>query len=180
MDEINVKADLAYKAGRIIGGSLDINDPTRTVFSIMVSSLFRKWSTIILLLPLGTSSAEQLLPTILAVITNVKQCNLLVQVISTDAYPLNVSLFNLLSLDQKLQPVVPHPADSTRSLYLIFDFVHLLKSIRNNWLNIKDHDKILKYPNFDDFQQVNIASFEDIRLLYREEQYKCAPNLLQD
>ena len=145
MDEIHVKADLTYKAGRIIGGSLDINDPTWTVFSIMVSSLFRKWSTIIRLLPLGTSSAEQLLPTILAVITDVEQCNLSVQVISTDAYPLNVSLFKLLSPDHKLQPVVPHPVDSTRSLYLIFDFVHLLKSIRNNWLNVKDHDKIANY-----------------------------------
>ena len=86
IDEIHVKADLTYKAGRIIGGSLDINDPTRTVFSIMVSSLFRKWSTIIRQFPLGTSSAVQLLPTILAVITDVEQFNLSVQVICTDAY----------------------------------------------------------------------------------------------
>ena len=127
------------------------------MFSIMVSSLFRKWSTIIRLLPLGTSSAKQLLPTILAVITDVEQCNLSVQVISTDAYPLNVSLFKFLSPEHKLQPVVPHPEDSTRRFHfssrfhLIFDFVHLLKSICNNWFNVKDHNKILKYPNFDHF-----------------------------
>ena len=124
--------------------------------------------------PLGSSSAQQLFPTIKFVINDIKQCNLSVQVISTDAYPLNVNLFKLFSPDHSLQPVVPHPLDSTSNLFLIFDFVHILKSIRNNWLNLKNHDKIFKYPNFDDFQQVDTASFEDIRLLYREEQYKCA------
>ena len=165
MDEIHVKSDLTYKSGKIIGGSLDPNDPTRTVFSIMVSSPFRKWSTIIRLLPLGSSSAQQLFPTIKSVINDIEQCNFSVQVISTDAYPLNVNLFKLFSPDHSLQPVVPHPLDSTRNLFLIFDFVHILKSIRNNWLNLKNHDKIFKYPNFDDFQQVDTASFEDIRLL---------------
>ena len=174
MDEIHVKSDLTYKSGKIIGGSLDPNDPTRTVFSIMVSSLFRKWSTIIRLLPLSSSSAQQLFPTIKSVINDIEQCSLSVQVISTDAYPLNVNLLKLFSPDHSLQPVVPHPLDFTRNLFLIFDFVHILKSIRNNWLNLKNHDKIFKYPNFDDFQQVDTASFEDIRLLYREEQYKCA------
>ena len=97
MDEIHIKPDLTYKAGKIIGGSLDPSDPTRTVFAIMVSSLFKKWSTIIRLLPLGTSSATQLLSTIKSVISDVERCNLSVQVISTDAYPLNVNLFKMLS-----------------------------------------------------------------------------------
>ena len=99
----------------------------------MVSSLFRKWSTIIRLLPLCTSSAQQLLPTILDEITDVEQCNLSVKVISTDAYPMNVSLFKVISHDHKPQLVIPYPGDSTRSMYLTFNFVHLLK--RNNCLN---------------------------------------------
>ena len=181
MDEIHIKPDLTYKAGKIIGGSLDPSDPTRTVFAIMVSSLFKKWSTIIRLLPLGSSSATQLLSTIKSVISDVERCNLSVQVISTDAYPLNVNLFKMLSPDNTLQPMVPHPFDPSRCLFLIFDFVHIMKSIRNNWLNVKNHDKTLQYPDFEDFQQVNNASFEDIRILYREEQYKCvklAPRLI--
>ena len=72
MDEIHVKSDLTYKAGKIIVDSLDPNDPTRTVFSIMVSSLFRKYSTIIRLLPLGSSSAQQLFPTIQSVINDIE------------------------------------------------------------------------------------------------------------
>ena len=77
--------------------------------------------------------------------------------------------------------MVPHPFDPSRCLFLIFDFVHIMKSIRNNWLNVKNHDKTLQYPDFGDFQQVNNASFEDIRILYLEGQYKCvklAPRLI--
>ena len=115
-----MKSDLTYKAGKIVGGSLDPNDPTKTVFSIMVSSLFRKWSTIVRLLPLGSSSAQKLFPTIQSVISDVEQCNLSVQVISTNAYPLNVNLFKLFSSDHTLQLVVQHPVDSTRNF--VFDF----------------------------------------------------------
>ena len=124
MDEIHVKSDLSYKAGKIVGGSLDPNDPTKTVFSIMVSSLFRKWFTIVRLIPLGSSSAGELCPTIQSLISDVEQCNLSVQVISADAYPLNVNLFKLFSSDHTQQPIVQHPVDSTRNLFLIFDFVH--------------------------------------------------------
>ena len=104
----------------------------------MVSSLYRKWSTIIRLLPLGTSSAVQLLPTVKSVINDVERCYLSVLVICTDAYPLNVNLFKLFSPDNTLQRIVPHRIDSTRCLFLILDFVHILKSIRNNWINVKD------------------------------------------
>ena len=58
----------------------------------MVSSLYEQWPTIIRLLPLVTSSAAHLLPIVKSVIHDVERCNLFVQVISTDAYPLNVNL----------------------------------------------------------------------------------------
>ena len=65
-------------------------------------------------------------------------------------------------------------------MFLLFDFVHILKSIRNNWLNLKDFNKTFQYPQFDDFTTTNIASFEDVRLLYRSDQHsvlKLAPRL---
>ena len=33
---------------------------------------------------------------------------------------------------------VLHPNANNRSLYLMFDFVHMVKTIRNNWLNQQD------------------------------------------
>ena len=67
-----------------------------------------------------------------------------------------------------------NPFNSNRSIVLLFDFVHILKSIRNNWLNQHDYNRTFLYPNFEDLTQVNRALFEDIRLLYRSEQISVA------
>ena len=47
MDEIHIKSDISYKGGRIFASNLTPEDPTKTVFEIMVSSLHKKWSCIV-------------------------------------------------------------------------------------------------------------------------------------
>ena len=70
----------------------------------------------------------------------------------------------------------------------IFDFVHILKSVRNNWLNQNDYHRTSHFPNFQNFHlsscedhiQVLSASFGDVRLLYNSEKQslaKLAPKL---
>ena len=72
------------------------------------------------------------------------------EAICTDNYPLHVSVFKLFSHDEKiLQPRVVHPFNPTRNLILFFDIVHIMKSIRNNWLNLKDYEKTFIYPDFE-------------------------------
>ena len=73
MHDIKVKARMTYNSGKRICGSQNAEDPTRTVFAMMVSSLYKKWSTIVRLLPLSTSSAVQLLPTVKFVINEVER-----------------------------------------------------------------------------------------------------------
>ena len=174
--------------GKIFAPNLEPEDPTRTVFAIMVSSLHKKWSCISRLLPCGSISAEKIFPIIKQCVIDIENCGLRVHVISTDNYPLNVNIFKLFSLSGKLETKVPHPFDQTRCLFLTFDFVHILKSIRNNWLNQKNHDKTMYFPKFEDFAIdkcqypfcVHSASFQDIRLLYSSERgslAKLAPQL---
>ena len=64
MDEIHVKSDISYKGGKIIAPNLNPEDPTKTVFSIMVSSLHKKWSCISRLIPCPSISAENIFPII--------------------------------------------------------------------------------------------------------------------
>ena len=65
-------------------------------------------------------------------------------------YQLNVGLFKFFSHDSKiLQPRVVHPYSPTRTLILFFDIVHIMKSIRNNWLNLKDSEKMFIYLDFE-------------------------------
>ena len=63
MDEIHVKSDQTYKGGKMIELSGSLNEPTRTVLALMVSSLYKKWSTIVRLIPCSTTTAESLFPT---------------------------------------------------------------------------------------------------------------------
>ena len=132
MDGVHIRSDVAYKGGKIL--ALDIpNDPATTIFSLMVSSLMRKFSTIVRLIPLGSSSAAYLDPIITKSINDIEACGLFVEAVCTDNYPLNVSLYKLFSDDGKtLQPKVIHPLNPERSIILFFDIVHIIKSIRNN------------------------------------------------
>ena len=139
IDEVHVKSDISYKGGKIIAPTLDTEDPLKTVLAIMVSSLHKKWSTIVSLVPLSSTKASNLHLIITSVIDDIEKCGLFVQVLCSDNYPKNVNIFKLFSPDKKtLSSIVPHPVNPTRSLFLFFDPVHILKCIRNNWLDTKD------------------------------------------
>ena len=146
----NVKPDISYKGGKIIGPNICPDDPTKTVLAIMVSSLYIKWSCVVRLLPCASLSAEKIFAIVKSCIRDVEACGLFVHIISTDNYPLNVKLFKLFSPNIKLEYRVPHPCDIHRVLFLTFDFVHILKTIRNNWLNLKSDSKNFIYPNLVD------------------------------
>ena len=183
IDEVHVKSDISYKGGKIIAPTLDTEDPLKTVLAIMVSSLHKKWSTIVRLVPLSSTKASNLHLIITSVIDDIEKCGLFVQVLCSDNYPQNVNIFKLFSPDKKtLSPIVPHPVNPTRSLFLFFDPVHILKCIRNNWLNTKDFNHTFIFPNFDDISTDSMkypltqckACFEDVRILYRKEQHAFA------
>ena len=186
MDEIHVKSDISYKGVEIFGPNLTTENQKKTVFAIMVSSLHKKWSCVSRLLPCASVNVEYIFPIIKSCILDIESCGLRVQIISTDNYPLNVSIFKLFSPARKFETRVPYPSDNARVLFLTFDFVHILKSIRNNWLNQKNADKTFHFPNLDNFEldhckysvQLCSATFADVRMLYnseRESLSKVAP-----
>ena len=92
------------------------------------------------------------------VIADIEKCNRNVVVLCSDNLPLNQSLFKLFSRKHIIVQSVPHPCDPNRPLFLIYDFVHIIKCIRNNWLN--QHDAQCSFI---------FHSFEDIRNQYRLE-----------
>ena len=113
----------------------------------MVSSLHKKWSCISRLIPCASITAEYLFPIIKSCILDIESYCLKVQIISTDNYPLNVNLFKLFSPSRRFETSIPHPSDNTRKLFVTFDFVHILKSIRNNWLNQNDIRKTFPFEH---------------------------------
>ena len=175
MDEIHVMSDISYKGCKIYSSSLNPDDPTKTVFAIMVTSLYKKWSCIVRLLPCASLTAEKIFDIIKSCIRDVEDCGLLIEIISTDNFPLNVKIFKLFFPSGKLETRVPRPCDRNRGLFVTFDFVHILKTIRNNWLNQKSDAKIFSFPDFDNISidqctyPLCYASFHDISILYNSE-----------
>ena len=50
------------------------------------------------------------------------------------------------------------------SLYLVYDYVHIFKNIRNNWITVKD-----QMLSFDIDGKAYIASWADVGALYDED-----------
>ena len=62
----------------------------------------------------------------------------------------------------------------------MFDPVHIVKCIRNNWINQKDTNTTFIFPSIDNYfsetfpYHLSIASFKDLRKIYKSEQYPTA------
>ena len=77
IDEIRVKSDIG--GGRLFTSNLEPDNPTKTVFASMLSSLvYRKWSCIIRLLPCASVTAEKLFNRVKSCIHDVEDCGLFV------------------------------------------------------------------------------------------------------
>ena len=63
--------------------------------------------------------------------------------------------------------------DSSSPLFFVLDSVHIIKCIRNNWINQKDQNQSLKYPPFntncDQPIQLSTASFSSLKKMYQIE-----------
>ena len=176
IDEVYVQSDFSYKGGKIYGSSSsNVQVAAKTVLAFMVTSRFEKWSEIVRLYPIASTDAIENFDIVTTVIADIEDCNLNVVVLCSDNLPLNQNLFKQFSSKHEIKQSVPHPCDPHRPFFLIFDFVHIIRSIRNNWLNQHDADCSFIFPSFEDISNSNFpasisrASFEDIRNQYRLE-----------
>ena len=55
---------------------------------------------------------------------------------------------------------IQNPINVDDRIYILFDTVHLLKCIRNNW--IKDVEKSFTFPEFSDNTVIINAAFSDL------------------
>ena len=81
MDEAHIRSDVAYRGGKFFGPIDNPIDPATTVFSLLVSSLMRKCSTIVRFIPLGSFSASYLHPIIMKAINDIEACGLFVEAV---------------------------------------------------------------------------------------------------
>lgn len=126
----------------------------RTVLAFMVKPLLepRGKSFILRFIPVHTLTAEFLYSQIIEALQTVYDTGGDCIAIISDNHSVNRqtqvmlrSRFSLKLCDNINRYKIQHPCDSSKTLYLLYDTVHLFKSIRNNW--VAEHSQsLIFYP----------------------------------
>ena len=180
IDEIHVKSKLSYKAGKITGAASNNADIANSLQVFMISSLRSSYKDIVALYPVKNMTALNLQEMLIKILKILSELGFKIISIISDNNKLNGKMFQLLSHDNKLHSEIQHV--HSQSLFFLFDTVHLLKSIRNNWLNVKRPYQTFIVPEFDDNSAIHNVPFQQIKDLYiseRDKLIKLAPNLSQ-
>jgi hypothetical protein len=143
-DEMYVKPSIRYRGGHVFGQAVDEpQEAARTVLAIMVQPMMGAPAFVCRLIPMHKLSAVFLHCTITSVIESIHRHSGRVLGLMADNHPTNRSCYAMFSADppdEKWMGI--NPVDGSL-LYLLIDPVHLMKSVRNNWLSEKSrHLKI--------------------------------------
>ena len=62
-----------------------------------------------------------------------------------------------------------NPVNNIDKIYFLFDSVFLLKSVRNNGINLTNTHESFTFPDIDDNTVILYASFDHLKVLYNRE-----------
>ena len=154
IDEIYVKPQLTYQGCNIFGKAINSPDQhATTILAFMFCSLFggkKKLFKVVLVYRLDPSFQYNQSVNILKIVQQNERC---IKAILFDNNKVNQKFFNMFDLEK--------PWKTVNNVYLLFDHVHLMKSIHNNWISEK-----LQELSYDNGQT---AKWEHIKTLYEKE-----------
>ena len=174
VDEMYIKSEVSYGSGKLHGFADNSNDtvPATTMLTIIVQSLCGNYRDVVAFFPVKCLTGDDQTRYLKEAIFVLEHVGFSVCCIICDNSKVNrVTMKNFaVVIDGDNVVVDPkHPVDSNRNIVFIIDPCHLLKCIRNNWLN----KGLFKIENAD-------VSFDLIKRLFKEDQkrtVKLAPQL---
>lgn len=168
LDEIYVNPELNFKGNNIVGCSE--SNPTqvaKTIQVFMISSIFSKYRDVVSLIPVKNLTALQLKGLMVDVLIKLENIGFTVISFISDNNAVNRKAFELFFPNNSLQVSITHPLDPQRLLFFIFDVVHILKCIRNNWISKRTHKCQFLFPDIDIMTKtLFIADFQHLESLY--------------
>lgn len=180
LDEIYITPSVSYKSGNIVGVSENVsNEEASTVQTFMISSIFSKNKDVLALIPVKNLTAEQLHAYTLKVLQILHEYGYTVLALISDNNRINRKMFELMC-GGEIKPCINNPFNCNQMLFFLFDTCHLIKCIRNNWLNSLLTNQTFFYSDINDASQVSIASLLHLKKIYDLEKnsiIKQAPKL---
>ena len=132
-----------------------------SMFGIMMKSLHKGTSVMISLTPVHKQTASYQLERVKEAAAAVENAGGRGIGFKTDNHKINQQYCKLFNRPSDFQVTATHPLDNNRVWFLLFDPVHLLKWIRNNWISEK-----CQQISLDD---KTTASLADVKELYNSE-----------
>ncbi|XP_035217487.1 LOW QUALITY PROTEIN: uncharacterized protein LOC118190813 [Stegodyphus dumicola] len=112
------------------------------------ASISSKYKDVVHILPVKKITADILFHYIKKIICGLEEIGIHIFCIITDNNAINQKAVSCFADPPKSSIVYRHPMSNEKPLFFMLDTVHLIKSIRNNWLNQKNEGKCMFYPPF--------------------------------
>lgn len=175
LDEIHIQPFFDFKGGKISGAAANSEEAATSAHVFMVQSMPSSFREVVHILPARTMNSHSLHAVLKNVIIGLEEIGFKVLAVVSDNNAINRKALSMFSDPPKLSIVYPNPKDATRPMFYVVDSVHLLKCIRNNWINQKNLGTNLYFPMFDLSNNsvhpdcIQWASFKDLRELHKLE-----------
>ena len=138
VDEMKIRPTVAFSGGVLSGmAKNDHNAKATSMLCVMSKCLHRGPSIMVSVTPVHKLTASFQFEVVKQAAMVVEQAGGTVLGSITDNHKINqlyCKMFDRPS-ESDYPATATHPLDNTRSWYLLFDTVHLLKCIRNNWIS---------------------------------------------
>ena len=134
VDEIKVKPSLLYHGGKLFGSAHNKPDElANAVLAVMVVCMYGGPKFLAKMIPVKKSDGQFQFTIVKSVIKAVTHTDGTVVSIISDNHRINQNLMSKFNTS-KSEPWLTQPSeDIPGMIFLLYDFVHLFKSVRNNW-----------------------------------------------
>ena len=170
-DEISVKASINYQGKYIMGNSFNkAEDPATSMLAVMVNPSFGQPPFVARLVPVHNMDAEFLYEILIEVLEMIHEYGGEVYATMCDDLSVNQKVYKLLherfGSDSISSIKHPFPNETFKSMFTLYDPVHLVKNIRNNWITERKQELDFKDPTT---QVECTAKWNDLVSIYKSE-----------
>ena len=142
VDEIHLKPYINYKGGNIVGLSDNYNESATSAFDFMLSNVFSQYKDV---MPTKCLKAVNLFDIVICIIIGLEEIDFQVLSIITDNNAINKKTISFFGSPPKAVHCISTPS---YKVFFLFNSVHILECIRNNWIGQKDANKVMLFQKF--------------------------------
>nr|XP_054926027.1 uncharacterized protein LOC129384531 [Dermacentor andersoni] len=175
IDEIHLQSLLDYKAGFVTGAAVNSWTAGKTAHVFMIQSLLSSNKDVVHILPVAQINAKALHDFLRKIFLDLEASGFRIIAVISDNNSINRKAMSYFSKTASVSIVYQHPADPSGPLFFVVDPVHILKCIRNNWLNQRNIGKCMYFPEpkSDEAEpKVLTASFKVLCQLHEAEKHE--------